>query len=215
MASNPWFNNYTFASEQNLYEDLVVEAIRQYAHDVYYLPRTGDNQDDVMNEMELVSFNSALPVEVYIKNTDAFEGDGQLLGKFGLEVRDQMTLNMSKRSFTQFVKPTTDKTRPWEGDIIFIPMLNVCYQIKYVKSDAVFYTLGKLNMYEIVLDLFENSGERFETGNATIDNLYPARGDVSDPGYSLEDEDNGAENNTLETAVDGVLDLSETDPFTE
>lgn len=215
MAAHPGFNFYTRSREQNLHENLVTEAIRAYGHNIYYLPRTIDKMDEIRNEAELISFNTALPIEIYIKNTDAFEGDGQLLSKFaGLEVRDQMTLNMSKRSFTEFVKPTTNKPRPLEGDLLFIPMLNVCYQIDYIKTDSIFYFLGALNMYEIVAKIFENNGERFDTGIDAIDDLYPARGDISDPGYDLEAEDRGAANKLIEDEADSFLDFSESDPFT-
>lgn len=214
MARHQGFNFFTHSGEQNLYEDIIVEAIRIYAHDMYYLPRTGVKIDNVMNEYESVTFNKALPVELYIKNTDAFEGDGQLLSKFGWEARDQMTLCMSKRSFQEYVQPTTGNPRPYEGDLIFVPMLNVSYQIKYVKTDSIFFTLGKLNMYEIVLDLFENSGEVFNTGLSLIDDIYPVRGNINDPDYDLESEDLDAANALMQTEADDVLDLSETDPFT-
>lgn len=216
MASHSGFNFYNSTLEQNLYENLIVEAIKQYAHDMYYLPRTVINSDDVLNENESISFNAALPVEAYIKNTDSFEGDGQLLSKFaGFEARDQMTLNMSRRSFNEFVKPTTSASRPIEGDIIFIPMLNVAYQIKYTKTDSIFYVHGKLNMFEIVLDLFENNGERFNTGLSLIDSLYPQRSNVNDPGYDIDDDDRDAGNDTFQDEANTILDLSESDPFTE
>lgn len=215
MATLPGFNFFTSNVEQTLHENLIVESIRMYAHNMYYLPRTITGSDDIMNEVEAAEFNTALPIELYIKNIDAFEGDGQFLSKFGLEVRDQMTMNLSKRSFETFVKPTTTRNRPFEGDIIFIPMLGVAYQIKYVKSDSIFYAFGKLNMFEVVCDLYENTGDTFNTGNTIIDNTYPPRGNISDIGYDVTDDDSVADNAGFQTEANSYLDLSEDDPFTE
>src|SRR5690606_25643766 len=120
------------------------------------LPRTGVSEDDLLTEYQYAEFNQALPVEMYVKNFDSFEGEGQLLSKFGLEIRDQMTLILSRRSFKQFIQPYTEKERPLEGDVLIIPFLdNNAYQIKYVNSSAIFYTMGKLQTYEIVCELFE------------------------------------------------------------
>lgn len=213
-ASNPWWNNFNNAGEQGLYEDLVVESIKIYGHDMLYLPRTGIQKDDVLNEYKYSEFNSALPIEMYVKNFDSFEGEGQLLAKFGLEIRDQMTLVMSHRSFHQFIKPTTAKARPWEGDCIYIPMLNVVYQIKYVNTSATFYTLGKLNTYEIVCELLEFNNEQFNTGVAAIDDKYaPFENAETDVNYDLESYDNNAQNRAFEDTADGVLDFSESSPF--
>ncbi len=215
MAVNPWWNNFNNNAEQNLYEDLVVESIRIFGHDVLYLPRTGIKKDDVLNEYSYSTFNTALPIEVYVKNFDSFEGEGQLLAKFGLEIRDQMTLVMSHRSFDEFVGPTTANSRPWEGDCIYIPMLNVVYQIKYVNSSAIFYTLGKLNVWDIVLELLEFNDEVFNTGIPAIDDKYkPFENAFTDPDdYDLESYDNNAQNAAFEQLADSVLDFSEQSPF--
>ena len=214
MATNPWWNNIDNASEQNLYEDLVVESIKIFGQDVLYLPREGVVEDTIVNEFQYSTFNAALPIEVYVKNFDSFEGEGQLLAKFGLEIRDQMTLIMSQRSYHQFIKPTTAKPRPYEGDCIYLPMLKVVYQIKYVNTSANFYTLGKLNTYEIVCELLEFNNEQFNTGVAEIDDKYrPFQNADTDPQYNLEGYDNNAQNRAFEDVADGVLDFSESSPF--
>lgn len=216
MATRSAFPFYTSTREQNLFASLVRENIEIYGHDMYYLPRTKLNTDDMMNEVRVVEFNSALPVELYIKNVDTFEGDGTLLSKFaGLQIQDRMTLCMSFGAFEDFVKPSTNKARPMEGDIIFVPMLKVAYQISYVKKDAIFYALGKLNMYQLDCEMFENQGEIFDTGVTMIDNLYPNRPNADDPGYDIDINDLTADNDPMETEGDNILDFSESDPFTD
>lgn len=213
MGTNPYLQWFNDTAEQALYDDLYVEHIKNHGHDVLYLPRTGINKDELVNEFTISEFNTALPIEVYVKNFDSFEGEGELLSKFGLEIRDQMTLSMSIRSFNEFIKPTTTNERPFEGDCIYIPMLGVVYQIKYVNSSAVFYTLGKLNTYDIVLELLEFSNEVFNTGVAEIDNKYKAFQNAANNDYDLEEYDNAADNVTIQTVSDDVLDFTEMDPF--
>lgn len=213
MATNPHLQWYTSTREQSLYDDLYVEHIKSYGMDVWYLPRTGVNKDELVNEYQISRFDSALQIESYVKNFDSFEGEGQLLSKFGLEMRDQMTLVVSIRSFNKFIKPSTEKERPWEGDCIYIPMLKAVYQVKYVNTSAIFYTLGKLNTFEIVLDLLEYSNEIFNTGVEEIDSKYIAFQNVQDPDYDLESYDVDADNAVIEDKSDQVLDFSEIDPF--
>jgi hypothetical protein len=213
MASNQFLQWYNQNNEQNLFEDLTVESIRNFAHDIKYLPRTELAIDHTLNEIGISEYTTALDVEVYVKNADSFEGDGQLLAKFGLEIRDQMTLVMSIRSFQQFIQPYTNKSRPEEGDCLFIPMLGVIYQIKYVNSSAQFYTLGKLMSYEIVCELLEFNNEQFRTNIAEIDDKYKAYQNASADGYNLESYDNSADNSSIEVISDSVLDFGESDPF--
>lgn len=213
MATNTYFNNFYSVNEQSLYDDLIVESIKQYGHDLFYLPRIGEKEDGILNEYSFSRFEHALPVEMYIKNFSDFEGEGQLLAKFGLEIRDQMTLSLSHRSFKQFIQPTTGKERPWEGDVIYIPMTKVLYQIKYVNTSAIFYTLGKLNTYDIVCELIEFSNEQFNTGMPEIDDKYKPFENADNPSYDLESYDNFAGNKNIETEGDGILDFSEINPF--
>jgi hypothetical protein len=205
MPTNPFFNNYVNVAEQSLIEDLIVESNKIHGQDVYYLPRTGINKDDVRNEYEYSEFNSAYVIEAYMKNFDAFEGDGQLMSKFGLEIRDQMTLVISIRSFKQYVGEPANLKRPNEGDIIYIPMLKAAYQIVHLDPSAIFYQLGTLQTYQVTLELLEHSGEVFNTGIPEIDNKYV----VKDA-----DDDAGADNNDFD-GEDGFLDFSESNPFSE
>jgi hypothetical protein len=210
MASNPYLNNFNANNEQNLVENLVVEAIKFYAHDVVYIPRHGVNPDTIFNEMEYSSFSNTANVEVYIKNFSSFGGENVFLSKFGMEVRDSMTLQMSIRSFNQFVAPVSGKTRPDEGDLIFIPMTKACYQISYVENAAIFYQLGKIQSYELKCDLFEYSNEIFATGNGSIDGIAAKYDTVTDI-----DHDAFNQNDPIQVEANTVLDWSANTPFGE
>jgi hypothetical protein len=207
MASNPFINNFSAANEQDLVENLVVEAIRFYAHDMEYLPRNGINRDSIFNENEYSTFVSHYPVEAYIKNFDSFGGDGNFLSKFGLEIRDQMVLQMSVRSFNEFVASETGATRPKEGDLIFLPMLNTVFEIKYVENAAIFYQLGKIQSYEMTCEVFEYSNEVFATG-LPLDDIYNAYSTIP----SI-DNDPFNQNEDIEELADTILDDVEDSPF--
>lgn len=207
MATNPYFNYFYANNEQTLVEDLVVECIKMYAHDMYYLPRSGVNKDDTLNEFEYNTYNTALPCEFYIKSSDSFEGQGSFMEKFGVQVKDQLTLTMSKRSFTQFVQPTTGKPRPMEGDLVYIPMIDAVYTINYAETAMPFYVLGKLNVYDINLELYEVSGDVFQTGITAIDTKYNA--------YANNANDPFDQSSSFEINANNVIDFTETNPFTD
>ena len=100
---NQYFNNYGFAREQDLVEDLILESIKLYGHDVKYLPRTAVKNDHLFGEDVLSKFQEAIDIEMYLKSMEGFEGDGQFLSKFGLEIRDQIVLTVSRRRFDQVI----------------------------------------------------------------------------------------------------------------
>lgn len=103
MATNVYFNNFAYAREQDLVEDLTIEAIKIYGHNVKYLPRTRVNTDNLFGEDDLSKFDEAVDVEMYIKNVEGFEGEGDLLSRFGLEVRDQITFTVARKRFDQAI----------------------------------------------------------------------------------------------------------------
>lgn len=216
MASNPYYNYFNQSNEQNLMEDLVVESVKQYAHDVNYLPRDINILDELMTEPITQSFNHDVPVECYVLNWSGYGGEGQILAKFGLEIRDQMKFIITKRSHNQFIKPTTGKERPQEGDCIYIPMLKNVYQISYVSdSNPAFYILGKNYAWEVTCDLLEFNNEQFNTGNPVIDALNPPFEHTSDPDYDLESYDKTAQNKYIQEESDEIIDWTEKNPFGE
>ena len=159
-------------SEQNLYEDLIIESLGIYGQDVYYIPRTLVNRDVILGEDPASKFDDAYLLEMYIENTEGFEGSGELYSKFGLEVRDDVTFIVSRRRWETRVGVFSDNLvdpRPREGDLIFLPMTNSFFEISYVEDDSPFYQLSNLPIYKMQCTLFEYNEEDFETGNTDID----------------------------------------------
>lgn len=103
MSTNVYFNNFAYAREQDLVEDLTIEAIKIYGHDVKYLPRTRVNTDNLFGEDVLSKFDEAIDIEMYIKNVEGFEGEGDILSRFGLEIRDQITFTVARKRFDQAI----------------------------------------------------------------------------------------------------------------
>ena len=163
-------------SEQKLYEDIVIESLKIYGQDVYYLPRDLVNEDTILGDDPVSSFNSAHKLEMYIENTEGFEGEGDLFTRFGVEIRDEATFIVSKRRWEQTVKkfdrglPTT-QVRPNEGDVIFLPLSKSYFQISHVEHEQPFYQLSNLPVYKLRCQLFEYTGEDMDTGIAGIDSV--------------------------------------------
>lgn len=171
MATNFFFNNFSASNEQNLYEDLIIESIRIYGEDMYYVPRVLTNYDDLLGEDAQSQYNQAILVELYIKSVDGFTGDGNFMSKFGLQIRDQVVFSIAQRTFKQEVANFTDEIRPNEGDLIYFPLNRKCFQIKYVNNKEMFYQFGALQTFELTCELFEYSNEQFNTGIPEIDIL--------------------------------------------
>jgi hypothetical protein len=173
MPRNVYFSQ-AVRSEQNLYEDLVIESLKIFGQDVYYIPRTLVERDNILGEDPASSFDDAYLVEAYIENQDGFEGAGDLYQKFGLEIRDEANFIISKRSWERLVglyNNTLGTIRPQEGDIIFLPLSNSFFEITFVEHEQPFYQLSNLPVYKLTCSLFEYSDEKFDTDIAAIDDL--------------------------------------------
>ena len=159
-------------SEKRLYEDLIIEGLKIYGQDVYYLPRTLVNRDLILGEDMLSKFSSALLLEAYMETTEGFAGEQEIINKFGLEIREDTTFMISKRRFDEAVdeKATLVKEgRPNEGDIIYLPLMNSFFEIQFVQDQQPFFQLGQLPVYKLVCTRFEYSSERLDTCIAAID----------------------------------------------
>lgn len=170
MPRNQYFSLGTH-SEQNLYEDIVVEGLRIYGQDVYYLPRKIINEDAIFNETLLNEYGKAFNIEMYVENIDGFEGEGDILSKFGLEMRDQMTLVVANRRWEQLVgrfQPVPER-RPQEGDLIYFPLVKGLFEIRYVQEESPFYQIQNIPVFKLKVELFEYSNEAIDTGVAEID----------------------------------------------
>lgn len=176
MATNLYFNNFpkNITSEQLLVEDLVIESLKIHGMDVYYMPRTSRDQIDyIFGEDTLKQYVSAYPLEMYLEDVTGMEGEQDFISKFGLEVRDEVRLLVSRRRFTA----TIPQTRPKEGDLIYVPLVQNFFEITFVEHEndqAMFYTLGRgrganVYVYALKLKQFVFSNEIIETGVSEID----------------------------------------------
>ena len=176
MATNLYFNNFpkNITSEQLLVEDLVIESLKIHGMDVYYMPRTSrDTVDYIFGEDTIKQYVSAYPLEMYLENVTGMEGEGDFISKFGLEIRDEVQLLVSRRRFTA----TIPQNRPKEGDLIYIPLVQNFFEITFVEHEndqAMFYTLGRgrganVYVYALKLKQFVFSNEIIETGVTEID----------------------------------------------
>jgi hypothetical protein len=178
MPTNFYFNNFPqhqITSEQLLVEDLVIEAMQIHGMDVYYLPQTSRDQVDMLyGEDTLKEFRSAYGIEMYLENVSGMDGEGDFISKFGLEIRDEVTLLMSRRRFASL---GTSLIRPREGDLVYIPLLQNFFEISFVEHEnnqAMFYTLGRgrggnVYVYALKLKQFVFSEEIISTGVDEID----------------------------------------------
>ncbi len=171
MATNVFFN-HAVQTEQNLIEDLIVESLRFYGHNCYYLPRKIVNEDTILGDAAESSFEDAYEVEMYLEGTEGFEGEGELYSKFGIETRDSASFILSRRSWERFVSLDANLAtglRPNEGDLIYFPLSKSLFEIKFVEHENVFYQMGKLYTFKLSCDLYEYSGEDFNTSISELD----------------------------------------------
>jgi hypothetical protein len=171
MATNVHFSQQV-QTEQNLVEDLVVESLRMYGHNCYYLPRKIVNEDTILGDAANSSFEDAYEVEMYLENIEGFEGEGDLYSKFGVEIRDTATFVISRRSWERFVSLDVNLAtglRPNEGDLIYFPLSKSLFEIKFVEHENPFYQMNKLFVFKMTCDLFEYSGEKFDTEVPALD----------------------------------------------
>jgi len=219
MATNAYFRNYDSFNEQNLIDDLVIESIKMYGLDVFFLTRSMDNVDKIFNEDDTPVYDEMFQFEVYVKNVDGFEGEGDFLSKFGLQIRDQVTFTVAIRTFEQFVtRNDAPRIRPNEGDIIYMPLNNKMFKINYVEHESVFYQSGALQVYDMRCELMEYAGETFDTGRWEIDHYFDDQNQTTefvDTLEEVEEVDPIARNLTYEQEADGIIDFSEIDPFSE
>ena len=175
MATNHYFqggNGIGSEAEKRLYENLIIEGLKIYGQDVYYLPRTLVNRDLILGEDVASKFNAAYLAEMYMETTEGFAGQQEIINKFGLEIREDTTFMVSKRRWLDLVDdPATMivSGRPNEGDIIYMPLMNSFFEIQFVEDQEPFFQLGQLPVYKLRCTRFEYSSERLDTGVSDID----------------------------------------------
>jgi len=172
---NPYFQQGS-RSEQNLVQDLINEQLRMYGVEVYYIPRKYLVKNTVIEEVIQSEFNNAYPIEAYVNNYDGYDGQGTLLSKFGIQDLDDLTLIISKDRFENYITPLIKDlpnielaTRPKEGDLIYFPLGDRLFEIKFVEHEQPFYQLQKNYVYELRCELFRYGSEVVDTGVEEID----------------------------------------------
>jgi hypothetical protein len=237
MATNFFFRNTDYSPEQNLMQDLADEMIKIHGIDVYYLPRNTNYIDPLFVEAASSSFEIAIPIEMYINNYEGFQGEGDLLTKFGLSIADKLVLSVSRRRFAEDIGSPQSLIRPREGDIVYFPFTKGIFEIKFVEHEAAFYQTGALQYFELQLEKFSYNSERFSTGIPAIDSIQQnySLGDdnfeyLTENSYNLITEDNynlineiyalsdldpTNQNEEFENLADAFIDFSVTNPFSE
>jgi len=245
MATNFYFQNgggIGQTGEQRLIEDLIIESLKIYGHDTYYLPRTIVNKDDIFDEDALSRFTQAYPLEMYLENLQGFEGQGDIFTRFGMEVRDQATFVLAKRRWEDMVTrqgpDVSRKARPVEGDLIYFDRTKSLFEIKYVDFQNPFYQANQIYVFKLTCELFEYSSEDLDTGIATIDaietkysqDMLEYQFKKEDGGLFLKEDSGSLITEAYQTSVsepidnadfdnlltlEGILDFSESNPFGE
>jgi hypothetical protein len=235
MALNPYFNNHDYKPTQDLMEDLVEESIKINGINVYYIPRRFVDLDQIFGEDSSSFFKDAIQIEMYMDNYSGFSGEREIISKFGLEIRDTLSLVVSKRRFQKesakfpvMSDRPVQISNPMEGDLIWYPFTKSLFEIKFVDTKEVFYQFGKLYTYKLECELFKYSHESLDTGISDIDAIednisksvvenldYNQDGIVDDTITSQQDARQRSDNNRIETDTRDLIDFREIDPFSE
>jgi len=181
MALNPFFLQGS-QSEQFLVQDLINEQLRIYGVEVYYLPRKVFRTDDIIREVQSSKFDDSFLIEAYVNNYDGYAPDSDIMSKFGLRLKNEVSLTVSRERFEEFISPflegiaagiregKTDEnydlntiTRPLEGDLIYFPLGERLFEVKRVEFEKPFYQLGKNYIYELSCELYEYENEEINT----------------------------------------------------
>jgi len=200
MAVNHYFqggNGIGNDNEKRLHEDLIIEGLKIYGHDCYYLPRTLVNRDLILGEDSLSKFDDSYLLEMYMETTEGFAGEQEVINKFGLEIREDTTFMISKRRWQDQVDSVHTmivEGRPNEGDIIYFPLMNSFFEIQFVQDQEPFFQLGNLPVYKLRCTRWEYSNERLDTGIDAIDS--------AETQYSL---DQGLYQTSLESGTFGLV----------
>jgi hypothetical protein len=175
MPTNKYFDQFpaTKNSEQLLYEDLLVESIQMYGHDMYYLPRErADTMDPLFGENIQSYFERSYVIDMYIENVDGWNGSSDFFSKWGQGQNDNCSFIVAKRTFDKIV-PTNVMLRPREGDLIYVPVMQKIFEIKFVEEEKMFFTKGNRTPYvfELKCEAFRSGNEILRTGVQEIDQI--------------------------------------------
>jgi hypothetical protein len=243
---NPYFQSGVpmgRGSEQNLYEDLIIECLKIYGFELYYLPRKSFNEDRILGEDPLNNYQHAYPIEMYLESNTGFDGQGEFLSKFGVQTVESANFVVSRKRWLEVAGSTGNTVlaiRPAEGDLLYFPLTKSYFEIRKVEGDKPFYQVGKLYVYKMTCELMQFSSEVINTGIPEID-TYPdiinedvqnfevtqENGDellfefntespiILESYTLLHSDDGAARNEDFDTNITDILDFSERNPFGE
>jgi len=238
MPTNVYFDTGT-KPEQHLYEDLMIEQLKIYGQDVFYIPRTLVKEDELFGEDTLSKFDDAYQIEMYFENVEGYEGEKEIMSKFGLQMNEDVTFVVARRRFEQLVSHDSNlivKTRPNEGDLVYFPKVKKIFEISFVDHDDPFYQVHNVPAFKLKCKTFEYSGEDIDTGITEIDAIETANsldqlvyqlsledgtgslltetGDyIIQEAFVVDTIDENAMNDFFETQDDNIIDFSESNPF--
>ncbi len=188
MALNPFFLQGS-VGEQNLMQELINEQLKIYGVEITYIPRKIVNRSTVFEELERSKFDDNFLLEAYVETFDGYGGQGDIMTKFGMTLKDELTVSISRERFEDFIAPFMEAmnddeiivdTRPREGDLVFFPLGNRLFEVKFVEHEDPFYQLGKNYVYKLQCELFEYEDEVIDTGIEEIDKKVEDLGHITD-----------------------------------
>ena len=188
MALNPFFLQGS-VGEQNLMQELINEQLKIYGVEITYIPRKIVNRSTVFEELERSKFDDNFLLEAYVDTWDGYGGQGDIMTKFGMTLKDELTISISRERFEDFIAPFMEAmpddemiidTRPREGDLVFFPLGNRLFEVKFVEHEDPFYQLGKNYVYKLQCELFEYEDEVIDTGVEEIDTKVEDLGHITD-----------------------------------
>tara|TARA_B100000925_G_scaffold226625_1_gene175096 strand:- start:2946 stop:3773 length:828 start_codon:yes stop_codon:yes gene_type:complete len=159
-------------NEKRLHENIIIESLKIFGQDVFYMPRTLVNRDLIFGEDTTSKFDDSYAIEMYFESNEGFAGEQEIINKFGLEIRDDTTLIVSKRRFEEHVANKNNLIaagRPNEGDVLYVPLMNSFFEILFVEDQEPFFQLGNLPVYKLKVTRYEYSSEKLDTGQQIID----------------------------------------------
>lgn len=177
MATNPYLDNEGYAPEQDLYEDLTIEALQFYGQDFRYVPREIVRKDDLFGEDTGSRFTDGYDVEMYVENLEGYEGQ-ELFQKFGVEIRDEGTLVVARKRWNEEVGTPGSMKRPREGDLVYVPFSKSIFEITFVEHEEPFYQLNNLPVYKLRVSLFEYNGEDLDIEGVDTSKIESAYGQI-------------------------------------
>lgn len=186
MALNPFFLQGS-PGEQRLVQDLINEQLKIYGVEVIYIPRKFVRKQTILKEISSSKFDDNFAIEAYVNSYDGYTGQGDLLTKFGVSLKDELNLVISRERFEDFISPFLDATsseielasRPREGDLVYFPLGQRLFEVKFVEHESSFYQLGKLYVYELKCELFEYEDEVLDTSIDEIDTQIQEEGYIT------------------------------------